>query len=240
MSINRLDKYLVERGLARTRSQAENYIKLGSVKVNGAVVKKSGAKVHENAVVELTSEIKYVSRGALKLESVATKLGLDFNHKVVLDVGSSTGGFTDYVLQHGASKVIAVDVGKNQLDVSLRHSKKIELHEQTDIRDVKNLSTKVDFCLIDVSFISIRLVLEHLLKLLDKDCLIAAMLKPQFEAADRDKQKGVIKNEKLRRSILKDFETWAKMYFKVIDKQDSEVHGPKGNIERFYLLKPLA
>ncbi|HEX5797532.1 MAG TPA: TlyA family RNA methyltransferase [Candidatus Saccharimonadales bacterium] len=240
MSTTRLDNHLVERGLAATRSQAENHIKLGKVTVNGKVVLKPGFKMSKNAIVELTAPIRYVSRGGLKLESVATQLKLDFQGKTVLDVGSSTGGFSDYALQHGAAKIIAIDVGKNQMDQRLKTDQRIELHEQTDIRDVKNLSTKIDYCLIDVSFISVRLVLGHLLSLIDYDVEVIAMVKPQFETTDSlHKHKGVIKNENIRRKVLKAFEGWAKPYYKIIDKSDSLVPGPKGNLERFYLLKPV-
>ncbi len=236
----RLDNYLVAKGLAATRSQAENYIKLGHVTINGKIIKKSNSNIAKNDVVKLTSEIKYVSRAALKLESVASSFELDFRGKAVLDVGSSTGGFTDFALQHGATKIIAVDVGKQQMDARLRLSPIVELHERTDIRNISKLSTKVDYCLIDVSFISIRLVLDHLLKLLTPDSLIVAMVKPQFEAeAEGYKHKGVIKNETIRRKILKDFENWSAKTYKVVNKADSKVAGPKGNVERFYLLKTL-
>lgn len=237
----RLDSLMVNRGLALTRSQAENYIKLGRVKVEGGTVTKPGQKTSKNAVVTLTSPIKYVSRGALKLESVADELKLNFRNKAILDVGSSTGGFTDYALQHGADKIIAVDVGKNQLDKSLKLNPKIELHEQTDIRSVQKLSTEVDYCLIDVSFISVRLILSHLYKLLSEGCQILAMVKPQFETDDdKHKHKGVIKNEKIRREIFKNFEEYASNNYKIVAKADSKVAGPKGNLERFYLLKPLS
>src|SRR5487761_2489922 len=116
----RLDRLLVQRGLVATRSQAESYIKLGQAKVNGKIIKKPGHMVSDNDKLEVTAEQQYVSRAALKLASVAEALGLDFRDKVVLDVGSSTGGFTDYALRHGAKKVIAVDVGTDQLHPSLR------------------------------------------------------------------------------------------------------------------------
>jgi 23S rRNA (cytidine1920-2'-O)/16S rRNA (cytidine1409-2'-O)-methyltransferase len=241
MSAIRLDNYLVNKGLISTRSQAEDHIKLGNITVDGKVIKKPGQKIAKTSVVKLTSPIKYVSRGGLKLESVADKFGLDFRGKAVLDVGSSTGGFTDYALQHGAGKIIAVDAGKNQMDARLRPNPKLELHEQTDIRNVKMLSTKVDYCLIDVSFISIRKVLAHILNLLTPGSLIVAMVKPQFEAEiDNYKHKGVIKNESIRRKILRDFEIWLKPHYRMIDKSDSKIAGPKGNVERFYLLKPVS
>lgn len=239
MNNSRLDKLLVERGLTATRSQAENYIKLGKVEVNGNIITKPSKNIAKTSVVKLTSPIMYVSRGALKLESVSDKFKLDFRGKSVLDVGSSTGGFTDFALQSGAVKVIAVDVGKKQMDMNLRNNDKVELHEQTDIRDVKKLSTKIDFCLVDVSFISIRPVLEHLSRIIPLECIIVAMVKPQFETDENYKHKGVIKNESMRRDILKKFEQWATDRFKIINKSDSEVHGPKGNIERFYMLRPI-
>lgn len=234
----RLDNYLVKQGKIKSRSQAENYIKLGFVKVDGEIIKQASRLVNEKNVVVITSEKIYVSRAAFKLDSVTSRFGLDFRNKAVLDVGSSTGGFTDYALKHGAAKVVAVDVGTNQMDGVLRLNQKVELHEQTDIRHVNKLSTKVNFVLIDVSFISIKEVLTHLPKIIEKDCLIVAMVKPQFELSSASKlNKGVIKNESIRRQVLKEFEQWAKHKYKLIDKADSDVQGQKGNRERFYLIK---
>ena len=178
----------------------------------------------------------YVSRAGLKMASVADALKLDFRGKIVLDVGSSTGGFTDYALQHGAALVYAVDSGTNQLHPSLHNNPQIELHERTDIRDFTPAKTP-DIILIDVSFTSVRDVLPHLAKISGQQTRIAAMVKPQFEAPDSDKNRGIIKNEHRRRDILKNFELWAKDHFVILDKQDSAVAGSKGNRERFYLLK---
>lgn len=180
---------------------------------------------------------QYVSRGGLKLSSVAQKFALQLSGKKVLDVGSSTGGFTDFALQHGAEKIIAVDVGTNQLHASLRGNQKIELHEQTDIREIAILSTRVHYVFIDVSFISIREVLLHLPSIIDSKSEIIAMVKPQFEASSGHlKHKGIIKNETMRRHILKDFELWVGKRYRIIAKADSQVHGDKGNKERFYQL----
>lgn len=234
----RLDQTLVEKGLVVSRSQAESFIKLGEVLVNGKVVTKPGYFVAANADIKLSAQEQYVSRAGLKLASIADQFGLDFSNKTVLDVGSSTGGFTDYALKHGAKKVIAVDVGTNQLHPSLQNNPKIELHEQTDIRDVKKLSATPDIVVMDVSFISLREILPHITNLTTPEAQIVAMLKPQFEAGSTSKHKGVIKNDRLRRDILHDFETWAKQYFVLEQKADSQVHGAKGNVERFYLLKP--
>jgi len=184
----------------------------------------------------MVTDEQYVSRAALKLASVAGELKLDFRGKIVLDVGSSTGGFTDYALRHGAKKVIAVDVGTGQLHPSLRGNPRVELHEKTDIRDFTT-GQKPDLVMVDVSFISLREILPRIAKLSDKNTRIAAMVKPQFEAGDELKHKGVIKNDKMRRDILKAFETWAKKLFVIEDKADSAVRGAKGNRERFYLLR---
>lgn len=236
-SRSRLDKELVARGLVTSRSQAESYIKLGKVKVNDQIRDKAGLLVGQKDRIKLIAEEQYVSRAGLKLASVAQKLNIDFKDKVVLDVGSSTGGFTDYALKHGAKKVIAVDVGTDQLHPSLRSDERIELHEKTDMRDLKSLSSPVDIAVIDVSFISLRDILPAVAKLANKNTQIVAMVKPQFEAGANQVNKGVIKNDKIRRQILKDFESWSRKYFATVDKADSEVAGAKGNLERFYLLK---
>lgn len=230
----RLDVALAERGLVASRSQAESYIKLGKVRVNGKILNKSSILVNNHDKLAVEQE-QYVSRAALKLDSVAAKLKLGFKGKVILDVGSSTGGFTDYALKHQARKIIAVDVGTDQLHPSLRGIENIELHEKTDIRDF-NTNDKPDIVLIDVSFISLRQVLPAVKELVGKDSQIVALLKPQFEASARDINKGVIKNDSIRRQILKRFETWAKDHFFIVAKADSEVAGAKGNRERFYLL----
>lgn len=237
MTKQRLDILMAKRGLVASRSQAESWIGLGKVSVDGRVIKKPGVFVNEAADIKLAANEQYVSRAGLKLASVAQLLGLDFRGKTVLDVGSSTGGFTDYSLKNGAKKVYAVDVGTEQLHQSLRSDKRIELHEKTDIRDFY-LSEKPDIIVIDVSFISLRDILPHIVRELSgPETHIAAMVKPQFEAGREQVNKGVIKNDSVRRQILKDFEMWAKQHFVIIDKRDSDVAGAKGNQERFYLLK---
>ena len=269
MPKKRLDQMLVTLGLVPTRSQAESWVRLGKAFVNGQQIDKAGHMVAADAKVELRGAEQYVSRAALKLASVAHMFGLDFKDKVVLDVGSSTGGFTDYALQHGARKIIAIEVGTNQLHPSLRGNEKIELHEQTDIRNVMLagpvgqsfphrahdaprdggppmpatrsevvLSETPDIIVIDVSFISLRDILPHVATLAELQTQIVAMVKPQFEAAnDSFKHKGVIKNDRMRRDILKSFEQWATKRFIIVQKADSSIAGAKGNLERFYVLK---
>ncbi len=232
----RLDLALVARKLSYSRSRAEEYIRDGHVRVNGLPVKKASHMVYESDEIVGTVVEEYVSRAGLKLSSVAKKLKLRFEGTTVLDVGSSTGGFTEYALRHGAKKVFAVDVGTDQLHPKLQGNPAIELHEKTDIRNFIP-STKPDIVVMDVSFISVRYILPHIATIIDANTAIAVMVKPQFEAGREQINKGVIKNDTIRRQILKDFEVWSQKDFRIIDKADSDVHGAKGNQERFYLIK---
>ncbi|MDQ3065211.1 MAG: TlyA family RNA methyltransferase, partial [bacterium] len=170
----RLDQLLANKKLVPTRSQAESFIKLGQVRVNGTILTKPGTIVSDEANIRLLAKEQYVSRAGLKLASVAKALKLNFKNQIVLDVGSSTGGFTDYALKHGVKKVIAVDVGTDQLHPSLHNNPKIELHEQTDIRDFKP-SEIPDIVVIDVSFISLREILPHVANISGQKTQIVAM-----------------------------------------------------------------
>ena len=237
MAKSRLDQLLTARKLVASRSQAENYIRLGKVSVNGRVIDKPGYFASDTAEIKLDQDEQFVSRAALKLKSVAEKLKLDFRDKTILDIGSSTGGFTEFALTRGAKKVIAVDVGTDQLHPKLRADKRIELHEKTDIRDFTT-PEEIDIVLADVSFISLREILPHAAKnLADSQTQIVAMVKPQFETGARVKNAGVVKNDTERRRILRDFEVWARQYFVIKDKADSDIRGATGNQERFYLLQ---
>lgn len=244
MSKNRLDKALVEQGLVDTRTKAQGLIMAGSVYVDERIVDKPGYNVQEGAKLTLKDKMRYVSRGGLKIESANAVFGVDFTDKVVLDVGSSTGGFTDFALQHGATKVYAVDVGTGQLDWKIRQDERVVVREKTDIRDVvrSDFAEDIDIVVIDASFISLRQILPHVADLVSGHTQILAMVKPQFETDKKtaDLNKGVIKNKTIRRDILKEFELWTKNLFVIENKADSEVHGAKGNVERFYLLKKKA
>lgn len=254
----RLDVAMAERKLVSSRSQAESYVRLGKVMVNGYAVTKPAHLVSAEDKISIAAEQQYVGRAALKLKSADDIFKLDFRGKTVLDVGSSTGGFTQYVLLHGASRVIAVDVGTDQLHPMLRSDPRIELHEKTDIRNVwlqeeeprdksqeirqkaVYIDAQIDIVVADVSFISLREILPHVSRLLTHDSVVIAMVKPQFEAGHSNiKHKGVIKNDHMRREVLKDFEMWVQKLYKVIDKADSDVAGSKGNVERFYMLRRL-
>ena len=233
----RLDIELANRGLTQSRSQAENLIRLGQIEVDGRIASKPGQPVGPDSIIKLLASERYVSRAGLKLASVAANFKIDFTDKVVLDIGSSTGGFTDYALQHGAERVIAVDVGTDQLHPSLRADERVELYEKTDIRDFQT-DQVIDIVVCDVSFISLREILPHVARaLMGPQTVLLAMVKPQFEAGKGQVNKGVIKNDKIRRQILAEFEEWARNYFVVQDKRDSDVAGQKGNVERFYVLK---
>lgn len=235
----RLDVLLAEKKLVLSRSQAESYIRLGKVKVDSVVATKPGQLVAIDSKLTVEAGEQYVGRAALKLQSADEIFAIDWRNKTVLDIGSSTGGFTEYALKHGAKKVFAVDVGSNQMHPSLRNDPRISLHEKTDIR---NFTTKepIDIVVGDVSFISLRDILPHVASIVTRSTILVAMVKPQFEAGVSNlKHKGVIKNDRIRREILKDFEQWSKQRFIIQDKADSKVPGGKGNVERFYLMRLL-
>ncbi len=241
MTKQRLDQTLVERGLLPTRSKAGAVIMAGLVSVDGQRVDKAGYFVKPDALIAIKATPSYVSRGGDKIASVADKLKLDFRGKIVMDVGASTGGFSDYALQHGAQKIYAIDVGHGQLDYKLRTDERVVVMERTDIRDVTKLPDKIDVVVIDVSFISLERIMPAVVQLLQKSSVVVAMAKPHFEAdyVTASKHKGVIKNDAIRRDILKKVETFLRKWFVIVDKSDSTVLGRKGNKERFYLLKPL-
>lgn len=231
----RLDRELLNRGLISTRSQAEQEIEFGNVAVNGRIITRTSYLVSSHDKIRLIRKNPYVSRAGLKLSSVARTLKLNFSGAVVLDVGSSTGGFTDYALQHGAKRVLAVDVGTNQLHPKLRADDRVEVYEQTDIREFKTQQS-ISMVLIDVSFISLQDILPRV-NIIAPAAKIIAMCKPQFEAGANQTSHGIVKNSAQRRQILRDFETWLTANkFVIRDKADSEIPGEKGNIERFYLL----
>ena len=182
-------------------------------------------------------------RGHRKIADAARAFNFDFRGKTVLDIGSSTGGFTEYALEKGAKKVIAIEKGSNQMKAPLRFDSRISLHEKTDIFDVKLEPTGIvqstpDVIVADVSFVSLKKVLKHAsIYLADKHTNYLVMMKPQFEARPQQLNRGVVKNEAMRRDIIKDFEYWLKQNeFVIIKKRDNELTGKTGNKERFYWL----
>ena len=181
-----------------------------------------------------------ITRGYIKLSDAAKAFHYNFRDKTVLDIGSSTGGFTKYALDHGAKKVIAVEKGTNQMLPSLRYDKRIDLFEKTDIFTFKP-DYLLDTIVADVSFLSLKKILHYAKTYLagpKTDFLV--MLKPQFEAKPSQLTSGVVKNNKIRRDIIKNFEFWLKENgFSVIDKRDNQLKGKNGNIERFYWLRKI-
>lgn len=186
-----------------------------------------------------------VSRAEYKIEGAVSAFNFDFRGKTVLDIGSSTGGFTEFALASGALKVVAVEKGARQMKAPLRFDSRVELHEKTDIFDVvaeghdgKVVVPVPDVILADVSFISLKPVLAYAKKYLaSAKTEFLVMLKPQFEASDFQLNRGVVKNEKMRREIIRNFEDWLKHNgFIIKRKRDNELAGKKGNVERFYCL----
>ena len=237
----RFDEYIVtKKGLSRSRAQ--DLIKRGKVRLGTKIIVKPAWKVRGDERIQLLEKEQYVSRAGHKLASAAQALKVDFKNKVVLDVGSSTGGFTDYALQHGARRVIAVDVGTDQLHSKLRTDDRVVLFEKTDIQEFtwpKN-TDKPDIVVADVSFISLTKILSSVSRLAGKGATHLIMVKPQFEVRLSPGIKlgnGVVKNSKDRRQILGSFELWLKDNGWVVrGKRDSDLAGSKGNVERFYLL----
>ena len=236
MSKQRLDVTLVERGLAETRQKAQATIMSGVVYVNGQKVDKAGFAVAEDANIEVRGNaLPYVSRGGLKLEKAMREFGLTLDGCVCADIGASTGGFTDCMLQNGAAKVYAVDVGYGQLDWKLRSDERVVCMERTNARYLthEQVPDELDFASIDVSFISLKLILPAVNALLRDGGHVACLVKPQFEAG-REKvgKKGVVRDPAVHREVLEHFLGHARgSGFGVLDLTYSPIRGPEGNIE---------
>ncbi len=235
----RLDVLLVQRNLVESREKAKALIMAGSVYVNGQKEDKAGSMFKEDVAVEVRgNQMKYVSRGGFKLEKAIEVHGVDLIGKVCMDVGSSTGGFTDCMLQNGAVKVYAVDVGTNQLAWKLRNDERVISMEKTNIRYVtkEDITELVDFVSIDVAFISLTKVLAPVYELMKEDAQIVCLIKPQFEAG-REKvgKKGVVRDIKVHEEVILMVMSFAsELGFTLLHLDFSPIKGPEGNIE--YLL----
>lgn len=242
MEKNRLDVVLCHRGLMPSREKARAMILAGKILVNGQKIDKPGTRVPVDAnIVILDGSMPYVSRGGLKLEGAIRDFGISFRGKSVLDVGASTGGFTDCALQHGAVRVVALDVGYGQLDWKLRNDERVIVHERTNIRHFtpQDLGAQVDIATIDVSFISLDKVLPGVFPLVKEGGEVLALVKPQFEAG-RDKvgKKGVVKDPEVHGQVLfRVIEAAAAAGFSLQGVTYSPIKGPEGNIEYFIHLK---
>jgi len=230
------------RGLADSREKARAMIIAGEVAMAGETVLKPGTQVDESA--EITIELrrpKYVSRGGYKLEGAIKEFGLDFNGKVVLDVGASTGGYSDCALQNGAARVFALDVGYGQLDWNLRNDPRVVVLERTNIRyfDPAQLGGPVDIITMDVSFISTRLIFPVLANMLKDGGEVVSLIKPQFEAGkDKVGKHGVVRDPKVHLEVLREcIESASQTGLGLAAVTFSPIKGPKGNIEYFVYLK---
>ncbi|PYZ98570.1 TlyA family rRNA (cytidine-2'-O)-methyltransferase [Alteribacter lacisalsi] len=242
----RLDLLLVERGLIETREKAKRTIMAGLVFADGERVDKPGTRLKESVSLELKGRtLPYVSRGGLKLEGALKEFGFSLEGRTMLDIGSSTGGFTDCALQNGAAQVYAVDVGYNQLAWKLRQDERVIVMERTNFRySVPEDFTQglPDFSTIDVSFISLRLILPPLLRILKEGGEVSALVKPQFEAGREEVGKnGIIRDPAVHQRVLEETAAFAQeLGFIVKDAAPSPIRGGEGNIEfLLYLKKPL-
>lgn len=233
----RLDVLMVERGLTESREKARALILEGKVSLNGSTELKPGMSVQRDVPVEILRDHRYVSRGGLKLEAALTSLNVGVEGKAAMDVGASTGGFTDCLLQHGARKVYAVDVGYGQFSWKLRNHPRVALLERTNVRylDRDAIKEPVDIAVIDVSFISLLKVIPKVAEFVAPSGEILALIKPQFEAARKDVGKGgVVKDERKHAEIIEKISLHvAKMGCAVKGTVRSPAKGPKGNVEYF-------
>ena len=235
MAKKRLDILLCERGLAETRQRAQAVIMAGQVYVDGRKADKAGSPTAEDAAIEVRGQLRYVSRGGLKLEKAMAVFPLTLSGAVCADIGASTGGFTDCMLQNGAERVYAVDVGYGQLAWSLRQDPRVVCLERTNARYLsrEQIPEPLDFASVDVSFISLKLILSALRGLLKDSGQAVCLVKPQFEAG-REKvgKKGVVRDPAVHLEVLEHFLTYAASYdFAVKGMTFSPIKGPEGNIE---------
>ncbi len=239
MAKERLDVLLVKRNLAESREKAKAYIMAGNVFVDGVREDKAGSSFEETVQIEVKGlAMKYVSRGGFKLEKAVEQFGVNLEGKTCMDVGSSTGGFTDCMLQNGAVKVFAIDVGTNQLAWKLRTDERVVSMEKTNIRYVtpEDIGQLVDFVSIDVAFISLSKVLGPVYELMAESAEIVCLIKPQFEAG-REKvgKKGVVRDKKVHEEVVIAVTSFAAATgFELLRLDYSPIKGPEGNIE--YLL----
>ena len=235
MTRRRIDAVLVDRGLFTSRERARAAVLAGEVRVGGQVVTKAGHPIDEDALIDVAEKQRFVSRGGEKLLGALETFGIDVTGVRAIDVGASTGGFTDCLLQRGASSVVAVDVGYGQLAWSLRTDARVTVFERLNIRaaDPVELGAPFDLVVIDVSFISLRVVLPHLLELLGPEAHLVALVKPQFEAGKgRVGKRGVVRDPQVHEDVLRAaVEAAEEAGLVVRGLTHSPIKGPEGNIE---------
>ncbi len=240
----RLDLILVEREIFETREKAKREIMAGNVLINEKVETKAGTmfKDTKDLIIRIKDRLKYVSRGGLKLEKAIEVWNLDFKDKLVLDIGASTGGFTDCALQNGAKRVYANDVGTNQLDWKLRNDERVVSLEEKHIKDleIEDLeNNKVDFIVIDVSFISLTKVIGYFDRFLKENSQVVMLIKPQFEVGkEKIGRNGIVENEEYHNEAIKKIINFIKdLGYELLGVEDSPIKGTKGNKEFLMLIK---
>ncbi|MBI5408269.1 MAG: TlyA family RNA methyltransferase [Nitrospirae bacterium] len=237
----RLDQLLFDRGLVESREKAKALILEGKVLVNGIVVDKAGARISPDDSLNVEGKMPYVSRGGLKLEHALTSFNIDVTDKIAMDVGASTGGFSDCLLQRGAKKIYAIDVGYGQFDWILRDNEKVILLERTNIRHLDNdlVFDEIDIAAIDVSFISLLKVIPKALEFLKPSGEIVALIKPQFEVGRKNVGKGgVVRDEEKRLEAVENIKRESeKLGLEVRGLTTSPIKGPKGNVEYLIYLR---
>ncbi len=238
----RLDQLLVEKGMAGTASLAAAYIMEGKVMVKGTVVSKPGYLVKETDELTLNlPSVRFVGRGGIKLDGALKRLGISVTAKTALDVGASTGGFTDCLLQHGAERVYALDVGSGLLDYKLRNDKRVVVMEGINFRLYvpEGLISAIDVATVDVAFISLRLILPNVLRCLKNGGYALALIKPQFELEQKEVERGgvVRSEEKRQKAVAKIQQTAEQLGLSVIAVIPSDIKGTKGNQEFFIELQ---
>ena len=235
----RLDVLVVQKELVDSRSKASAMIMAAEVFVNGQIADKPGMRVPIDADVTLKSKPRYVGRGGIKLEAALIAFDVEISNKVCADVGASTGGFTDCLLQNDASRVYAIDVARGIIDYRLRIDERVILLENTNARYLESLNEPVDLVVADVSFISLRLILPAVQRWLSSEADIITLVKPQFEAGKSDVGKGgIIKDASVRRRVLEEITQFAEeIGFNVVDLIRSPITGQKGNTEYLMWLK---
>jgi len=235
-----LDTLLVSRGLADNKSRAQAAIMAGEVTVDGKVMTKAGNPVPGDADVQMKEKMPYVSRGGLKLAHALQEFGIDAKGLVCIDVGASTGGFTDCLLQHGAEKVYAVDVGYGQLDYKLRQDSRVVVMEKVNAHYPFDLPEKISLAVMDVSFISVSMVIPNVLLHLVKEGELVVLFKPQFEAERGDVGKGgVIRDPAVHARTISHFVTWMNNNrLKLLNLAASPILGAEGNKEFLLHLRP--
>ena len=234
---HRLDLLVVERGFAPDRKQAQVAIMAGDVLVNGETVVRQAASVAKDACIELVRPRRYVGRGGEKLEHALRVFGIDPSGVVALDVGASTGGFTDCLLQHGAARVYAVDVGYGQLDYKLRQDSRVEVLERTNVRELESLPERPEMATVDVSFIGLEKVIPRVVELLRPRARVIALVKPQFQALRTEVEEGgVVTDPAVHATVLGRVIAWGvREGVRFGGLTLSPLQGPAGNREFFVL-----